>query len=309
MISRFVVPIASALIVMFSNVPRGAAQDASPVSTATEAAPSIVLDYNYKGGELYPLRNFEGLDLVEPFVPLAALSRGDYGRIALDTAVPWALFASAFAFKSKDQDTLLEIQRWKWAGADQGADNYPLLFGLVALSGLSMLLPSPEDGDSYSGSLRLDRATVFALGMGAAEIEDLALKPIFHRMRPDNSGYTSRPSGHVLAAAAASSFFSDVLRDALAPGDEPDFGVRILKELACAVPYLGAGYIALERVHGGRHYLTDTLLGGAIGAFTMHLFYSWSFTRLEQHTSWFDTAYVGYNPEHRGIEFALVGSF
>lgn len=172
-----------------------------------------------------------------------------------------------------------------------------------------MLLPSPEDGDTYSWNLRLDRVTVFGLGMCTAAIEDALLKPIFHRMRPNNSGYTSRPSGHVLAASAASAFFADILRDTLHPQDEPDFGIRILKELACAVPYLGAGYIALERVHGGKHYLTDTLLAGAIGSLTMHLFYSWSFTRLEQHTSWFDTAYVNYNPTQKGLEFGLAGSF
>lgn len=308
MTRKVAVSIVAGLVVLFSHIPGARAQDTAPVSTASEAAAHrIVLDY--KGGEIYPLRNLEGLDFVEPFLPLTALERGDFGRIALNTAMPAALMASAFAFKRRDHDTLREIQRWKWAGVDQKADNYPMLFGLCALSGASMLLPSPEDGDGYSFDLRLDRATVFALGMAAAQLEDVTLKPIFHRMRPNGSGYTSRPSGHVLTAAAASAFFADILRDTFHPQDESNLGLRVLEEIGCALPYLGAGYIALERVHGGKHYLTDTLLGGAIGAFTMHLFYSWSFNRIEQHVSWFDTASVSYNPDQKGLEFAIIGSF
>jgi hypothetical protein len=44
--------------------------------------------------------------------------------------------------------------------------------------------------------------------------------------------------------------------------------------------------MALERVHARKHFLTDTLLGGAIGAFTMDMFYAWSFTRTELRRSW-----------------------
>src|SRR5262249_23092883 len=100
-----------------------------------------------------------------------------------------------------------------------------------------------------------------------------------------------------------------VLRDTFHPQDEPNLGLRVLEEVACAIPYLGAGYVALERVHARKHYLTDTLLGAAIGSLTMHLFYSWSFTRLEQQSCWFDMGYVSYDPERKGIQFALVGSF
>jgi len=274
----------------------------APTSAHAEESP-------YKGGEGWPERNFEGADFLEPFVPLAALDHGDGGRIVLDTAVPYALLGSAFAFQNTDRATLQEIRRWKWVGIDQKADNYPVLLGFVALSGLSMLLPSPEDGATYSWDLRLDRATVFALGMAAAELEDLAFAPIFHRLRPDRSDSTSRPSGHTLAAAAAASFFADVLRDTLHPQDETNLALRLVEEVGCALPYLGAGYVALERIHGSRHYLTDTLLGAALGSFTMHLLHSWSFTRLEQHTSWFDSVSLGWDPDQKGMLFAVSGSF
>jgi hypothetical protein len=86
--------------------------------------------------------------------------------------------------------------------------------------------------------------------------------------------------------------------------------VRILKEVAsAAVLYLGAGYMALERVHSNKHFLTDTLLGGAIGAFTTNMFYAWSFTRREQGRSWLEHVSVRYDPGRRGVEVAIAGRF
>ena len=58
-------------------------------------------------------------------------------------------------------------------------------------------------------------------------------------------------------------------------------------------------------MHGKEHFLTDTLLGGAIGAFTMNMFYAWSFTRTKYGRGWFEDVSVGYDPRLRGIE-ALV---
>jgi membrane-associated phospholipid phosphatase len=293
---------------------RALAQDVAPVSTgaATDAAGAaaarkVVL--GYKPGEWWPLSAFEGADLVEPFLPIAAASRGDWGRLTLNTALPYALLVSSFAFQSKDNGTLAEIGRWKWVGIDEASDNYPMLYGLVSLAGVTLLLPAPEDGDGYSWHLRLDRALVFGLGIGIANLETELLKNVFDRVRPNGEGHASRPSGHASTAFAAMAFMSDVLRDTFRPEEAPNLGLRVVEEVGCAVPYLGAGYMALERVHAKKHYLTDTLLGGALGAFTMNLFYSWSFTRTEQGRSWLELASAGYNSEQKGFEVALRGDF
>lgn len=170
-------------------------------------------------------------------------------------------------------------------------------------------LPAPEDEEGSSWNLRFGRALVFALGMGVTELEVDVMKPLFHRQRPNGNGYLSRPSGHSASAAAAMAFLADVLRDTFRPQDEESLFARVWEEIACGLPYLGAAYMCLERIHGKKHYLSDTLLGAGLGVFTMHLFYSWSFTRTEQGSSWLEMASVGYDPDMKGMTFAIRGTF
>ena len=264
----------------------------------------------YKHGGTWPLRNFQGLDFLEPLWPRVAVARGDVGRVVLDTALPYSLLISAFAAYGSDQATLATISRWDWVGIDQAQDNDPFLAGLIGLAAASILLPGPVDQQSYSWRLRADRATVLGLGIGTSWAATSILKPLSDRTRPNGECCTSRPSGHTTTAFTAMAFLSNVLRDTLRPQDETNVGLRILKEVASAVPYLGAGYMALERVHARKHFLTDTLLGGAIGAFTMDMFYAWSFTRTEQRRSWLvEHISVGYDPSRRGAEVTIRGRF
>ncbi len=315
-VKRAVAAIAVALaLLLVTGAPARAQEGTAPVSTETQAAQvedarKIALGHGYKDGEIFPLRNFNGLDFLEPFVPLAAWGRGDGGRIVLNTLVPWAMLGSAFAFRGTDLQTLPELRRWSWLGLDNKQNNYYTLYSMIAIGALSVIaLPSPEDVDGINWGLRFDRALVFGLGMSITAAGELALKPIFDRTRPNGTKHTSRPSGHAITAFAAAAFLGDTLRDTFRPQDEDDFSIRLFKEIGCALPYLGAFYVGLSRVNNNKHFLSDVLLGGAIGAFTMHLLYSWSFTRVEMGRGWFDTASVGYDPERKGITFALVKTF
>jgi len=264
----------------------------------------------YKPHEDFPFTLFEGTDFLEPFLPLAATRNGDVGRIVLDTALPYGLLATAFAARGTDQHTLRQIQRWGWAGIDDSKDNYPFLFGMVALSGLSLFLPAPEDGDRYSIRLRIDRFAVFGLGVGLSNLEVEILKKVFNRPRPDepfSKGGASRPSGHAVTGFASAAFLSSVLRDTLRPEDEPNLGLRVLEEVGSALPYLGAFYLSLERVHHYKHFLSDTFLSGAIGIFTTKLFWDWAFLRSELGESWAGSFDVGY--ERGGFHVAWVVPF
>jgi len=263
----------------------------------------------YKGGEGWPLRNASGLDFCEPLAPIGPLSRGDLGRVCLNTALPCAMLASAFAFEGEDGRTLAEFGRWDWLGIDEGAGNYPMLGGMLALSALGILLPVPAGFEAFAAPLRIDRATVFAAGVCAAAFEAEILKRLIHRRRPNGEDFLSRPSGHASVAFASASFLSDVLRGILRPEDEGGLLARLFDELACALPYAGAAYVGLSRVHAREHYLTDVLLGGALGALTMHMLYSWSFARLEQGEGFVRIAWAGYDTERRAFGLALAFSF
>ena len=104
--NRFLV----AAVLVLAAAPAVRAQDVSPVDT------SVRLDLKpdlYKPGEIFPLELVHGADFLEPFLPVAAIERGDVGRIVLGSAMPYALLITAFAAENTDQSTLREITRWK----------------------------------------------------------------------------------------------------------------------------------------------------------------------------------------------------
>lgn len=287
------------LLLLLATSRTASGQEISPIDSTSNAQTIKLPLHSYKEGQTWPLTLVNGIDFLEPFVPVAAFERGDAGRIVLGTAMPYALLVSAFAAEGTDKGTLKEIDRrgWNWCGLDQSQDNYPFMFGLVALGGLSSFLPAPdEDQDGYSLTLRLDRLAVFGAAVGIANAEVEILKPVFDRVRPNGTSHASRPSGHAVTGFAAMAFMSDVLRDTFRPQDEPNLGLRALEETASVVPYLGAFYLALERVHGQKHFLTDTLLGGALGTFTTQMLDEWSFLRVELGSSWLASFELAYEP-------------
>lgn len=88
----------------------------------------------------------------------------------------------------------------------------------------------------------LIRAVAISEGMAAV------MKYSFRRERPDRSGRTSFPSGH-----AADTF-------AFATALERHLGWRYF------VPaYIGASYVALSRLPANRHWLSDVMMGSAVG--------------------------------------------
>jgi membrane-associated phospholipid phosphatase len=277
------------------------------------ASPGEYVMLPYQNGESWPLRNFQGLDFGEAFVPVAAARQSDWGRVVLDWALPVGLLATSLTLEHSDGQTTQEIVRWRWVGADKKQDNYPILFGLIGVATASVLLPAPEDEFGFSWSLRFDRVTVLGLGMLTAAIERELLVPVFNKPRPDGSSYTSkndaRPSGHAASAFSSAAFLSNILRDTLRPQDEPDIPVRIAYETLSALPYLPATYVLLSRVKARKHDLTDTLLGAGLGAFTMNLFYSWSFTRREQSRGWIDSLQFSWYVDDRGAMLAFSGRF
>jgi membrane-associated phospholipid phosphatase len=296
-------PLAAILVVFLGLSPFAAtAQEGAPPEDETRRP--------YKDGESWPLRNFEGADFFEPFWPRIATARGDLGRIALGSLLPYGLLATGLALEGTDKESLEDIQSWRGLGLDNSTNNYALLWAFTAVAAAGIFLPAPfEDENGYEWGLRLDRATVLALGLGVTAFETEMLKKLFDRTRPSGRGNGSRPSGHASLGFAGAAFLSNVLRDALRPDFEDDLAFRLAEEVACAVPYLGATYVSLERIHRRKHFLTDTLLGGAIGTFTMQLFYAWSFSRTEQGRAWLDVAWASWDLENGGPEIAFGWRF
>jgi len=91
-------------------------------------------------------------------------------------------------------------------------------------------------------------AGAFLLGFGANAAVTEGLKMLVHKDRPDGSDFKSFPSGHTSIAFQSASFLH--LRHGLRYG---------------APAYAAAAFVGYSRVHARKHYVSDVLVGAALG--------------------------------------------
>lgn len=85
------------------------------------------------------------------------------------------------------------------------------------------------------------------------------LKKLTHQLRPDNSAYTSFPSGHTAQAFAAATFLSEEYKSKFK-----------------WMPYLAYGIassVGVLRVANNKHYISDVLVGAGLGILSMKMSY------------------------------------
>lgn len=85
------------------------------------------------------------------------------------------------------------------------------------------------------------------------------LKNVTHQLRPDNSGYTSFPSGHTAQAFAAATFLSEEYKDRFKWMPYAAYGI--------------AGTVGLMRLANNKHYISDVLFGAGLGYLSMKASY------------------------------------
>ena len=95
----------------------------------------------------------------------------------------------------------------------------------------------------------------FAKGFGLNKILTFSLKEIVGRERPDGVGFDSFPSGHTSTTFQSASFI------------QRRYGWKY------GIPaYALAGFTGFSRINADRHYLSDVLVGAAIGIGCTYLF-------------------------------------
>ena len=85
------------------------------------------------------------------------------------------------------------------------------------------------------------------------------LKNVTHQLRPDNSGYTSFPSGHTAQAFAAATFLSEEYKDRFKWMPYAAYGI--------------AGTVGLMRMANNKHYISDVFFGAGLGYLSMKASY------------------------------------
>ncbi len=95
----------------------------------------------------------------------------------------------------------------------------------------------------------------FVKGFGLNKILTFSLKEIVGRERPDGIGFDSFPSGHTSTTFQSASFI------------QRRYGWKY------GIPaYALAGFTGFSRINADRHYLSDVLVGAAIGIGCTYLF-------------------------------------
>jgi len=91
----------------------------------------------------------------------------------------------------------------------------------------------------------------------------------FGRERPDGGNNLSFPSGHTAQAFTAASWIAtDLYRT---HENSP------MRYAYATVPYVFASFVGATRIGGKKHYLTDVLVGGSLGALIGYTMYSFHF--------------------------------
>src|SRR5262249_26560954 len=108
---------------------------------------------------------------------------------------------------------------------------------------------------TYAYGRLFDQPKVSHLGMDLLQAQILSellvepLKVATHRERPDGSNHLSFPSGHAAVTFADATVI------------ERHLGWR-----KSVLAYAFASYVASSRLHDNRHFLSDVVVGSAIGA-------------------------------------------
>lgn len=176
---------------------------------------------------------------------------------AMDPDV-WLPLASAGLLVASDVD-----KRWSQDMAQRktlfGGDAKALSSDLRDVATAAYLITAlAAPSDSFA-----DKVRGLGVGAGTAVLDGVlsqGLKDAFGRQRPDDSNDQSMPSGHASKAASR----TRLARANVAAMDLPVWQTRALN---WTLRSISAG-TALARVEGEKHYLSDVLVGYALGNFT-----------------------------------------
>ncbi|MBN1447934.1 MAG: phosphatase PAP2 family protein [Bacteroidetes bacterium] len=147
-----------------------------------------------------------------------------------------------------------------------------IILGVRALhaAGTALFGENPDVRGELRHSLGLYKTLVYT------QIGTQLAKNLVHRVRPDESDSKSFFSGHTSTTFAMSSYLQREIDHALQDWsalEQSAFLRDVLRITSAAVLYGWAGYVGYSRMRDSKHYLTDVLVGAAIGSLMGHLVY------------------------------------
>ncbi len=129
-------------------------------------------------------------------------------------------------------------------------------------TGLNLFTGANITQDSYRNIFLFEKSLIYTYT--ATEI----VKNLFYRKRPDGSDNRSFFSGHTSTTFAAATFLYLEMNDFYNDWDvtkENPFLRNSFKAATFTVLYGWSGYVGYSRIHDKKHYLSDVLVGAAVG--------------------------------------------
>lgn len=151
---------------------------------------------------------------------------------------------AAIDFKPSIDQSVYNKRNADFSSFSTNADDYLQFTPIVLAYGFDFIGMTPKTDF-------LNRTVILFKSEIIVTTTVFALKGIIHKTRPDASDKTSFPSGHTAEAFTTATFLSE------------EFGERYKW-----VPYLSysiASSVGVLRVMNNKHYLSDVLVGAAIG--------------------------------------------
>ncbi len=142
--------------------------------------------------------------------------------------------------------------------------------------------------DAHITASDYERSFVFAKALlYTASITEIS-KNLLPRIRPDGSNNRSFFSGHVSSSFTTSAFIYREISDWI-DGMESSHGSHtsstLLKGTAFAACYGWATYVGYSRIRDRKHYLSDVLVGAAVGTVIGNFIYDLHFDNEDQSTT------------------------
>jgi hypothetical protein len=133
---------------------------------------------------------------------------------------------------------------------------------LAITAGLNIFTNLKISQESYRNTFLFEKSLLYTYTL--TEIT----KNLIHRQRPDGSDNRSFFSGHASTTFAAATFLYLELNDFYNDWDvtaDNSFLRNTFKATTFSVLYGWSGYVGYSRIHDKKHYLSDVLVGAAVG--------------------------------------------
>lgn len=209
-------------------------------------------------------------------------------------------YVPAFGVDRSFQQSIGRSGRESVGGMDQNTLPGIVMYSRAAYTiTKDIIAPESVSKDDYKKIFLFYKAMLYT-----HTITEIA-KNLVDRPRPDNSDSRSFFSGHTSVTFAAANFLYREVDEYVDSEIDPDnkLGAIGIKAAAIGVLFGWAGYVAYSRMYDNKHYMSDVLLGAAVGTLISNFIYNSYLNDHDSIINYFSLGMINNNPS---VSFSLT---